>query len=75
MDGAWLSNSMNPSLGLGGGCCDDLGGPLLFTSGPTQYVVSLVGVGDAYCRSLDKGCRVGTAVSLDFLQAQIAVAG
>ncbi len=73
LDGVWLSNSMNPSLGFGGGCYDDLGGPVLFTAGQSQYIVSLMSIGDRWCRSLDKGYRVDTAESLDFITAEIAL--
>lgn len=71
LEPAWLSNSENVDLGFGGGCLGDSGGPVLFTSGTVQYIVSLVSSGDTFCRSLDKSYRVDTAESLSFIQAAI----
>ncbi len=69
---AWLSNSENPALGNGGGCFGDSGGPVIYTSGTAQYIVSVVSSGDMVCRALDKSYRVDTAESLSFILPEVA---
>lgn len=62
---AWLNLSMNPSVGSGGTCYGDSGGPH-FLAG-TDIVVSLTVTGDAQCRATDVTYRLDTAWSRDFL--------
>lgn len=71
LEAAWLLNSENPTLGFGGSCIGDSGGPILFTAGTTQYIVAIVSAGDAHCRALDKGYRADTVESLAFIQGEI----
>ncbi len=61
---AWLDLSMNPSIGDGGTCYGDSGGPHFL--GTT--VVSVTVTGDTYCRSTDKTYRVDTPTARDFLR-------
>lgn len=64
---AWLSNSENPAVGFGGGCNGDSGGPVLYTRAGTEYIVSLVSIGDTMCHGLDKSYRIDTAEAQEFI--------
>lgn len=62
---AWLNLSMNPSVGSGGTCYGDSGGPHFL--GDTNVVVSITVTGDAYCRASDVTYRMDTPATRAFL--------
>jgi len=68
---AWLNLSMNPSIGSGGTCYGDSGGPHFL--GTTDVVVALTVTGDRYCRSTDVDYRVDTLESRAFLAGFVAL--
>ena len=68
---AWLNLSMNPSVGSGGTCYGDSGGPH-FLAG-TDTVMAITVTGDAWCRSTDVDYRVDTDESRAFLSEFVAV--
>jgi secreted trypsin-like serine protease len=63
---SWLKLSMNPSIGSGGTCFGDSGGPHFL--GTTNIVVSLSVTGDRFCRSTDVTYRTDTESARSFLQ-------
>jgi secreted trypsin-like serine protease len=65
MTRAWLNLSMNPSIGNGGTCYGDSGGPHFL--GTSDVVVAVTVTGDRYCRSTDVDYRVDTLESRAFL--------
>jgi Trypsin len=62
---AWLNLSMNPSVGSGGTCFGDSGGPHF--EGTSNLVVSITVTGDRFCRASDVTYRTDTASARDFL--------
>lgn len=62
---AWLNLSMNPSVGSGGTCYGDSGGPHFV--GSSNLVVSLTVTGDRFCRATDVTYRTDTASARAFL--------
>jgi hypothetical protein len=70
---SWLKLSGNPSLGDGGTCLGDSGGPnfLGAGSGETDIIVSVTSHGDTYCRSTDWTARVDAPDALSFIQSYI----
>jgi secreted trypsin-like serine protease len=68
---AWLNLSMNPSVGSGGTCYGDSGGPHFL--GDTDVVVSITVTGDAYCRATDVTYRMDTAAARSFLGQFVAL--
>lgn len=62
---AWLNLSMNPSIGSGGTCFGDSGGPHFL--GTSNIVVSVTVTGDRWCRSTDVTYRVDTESARSFL--------
>ena len=62
---AWLNLSMNPSLGNGGTCYGDSGGPHFL--GSSNVVVSITVTGDRWCRSTDKTYRTDSASARAFV--------
>ena len=65
----WLKLSMNPSIGSGGTCYGDSGGPHFLGAGAseTNIVVSLTVTGDTPCRATDVTYRTDTASARAFL--------
>lgn len=64
---SWLNLSMNPSIGSGGTCYGDSGGPH-FLGGPgSNRIVSITVTGDAPCRATDVTYRLDTASARAFL--------
>jgi hypothetical protein len=65
----WLKLSMNPSIGSGGTCYGDSGGPHFLGAGQneTNKVVSITITGDTPCRSTDVTYRTDTASARAFL--------
>jgi secreted trypsin-like serine protease len=62
---AWLRISMNPSLGNGGTCYGDSGGPNFL--GNTNIVAATTITGDAVCRSTNVDYRLDTPSARGFL--------
>jgi hypothetical protein len=62
---AWLLLAMNPSIGSGGTCFGDSGGPHFL--GTSNVVVSITVTGDRWCRATDKTYRTDTASARAFL--------
>jgi secreted trypsin-like serine protease len=68
---AWLRNSMNPSLGNGGTCYGDSGGPNFL--GGTDVIAATTITGDAICRSTNVDYRLDTESARSFLEAYLAL--
>jgi len=67
----WLRVSMNPSLGNGGTCYGDSGGPnYLGTSG---VIAAITITGDAICRSTNVDYRLDTPSARNFLSAYVTL--
>lgn len=62
---AYLNLSMNPSVGSGGTCSGDSGGPHLLAG--TDVIVSVTSSGDLVCRATDVTYRVDLPTTLDFV--------
>jgi secreted trypsin-like serine protease len=62
---SWLNLSMNPSIGSGGTCFGDSGGPHFL--GSSNLVVSITITGDRFCRATDATYRTDTASARAFL--------
>jgi hypothetical protein len=58
---------MNPSIGDGGGCFGDSGGPHFLGGVGSNLLVSTTITGDAMCRATDKTYRLDTASARAFL--------
>jgi len=69
MNKPWLNLSMNPSVGSGGTCFGDSGGPHFLGPPATSnnLVVSLTVTGDRFCRATDVTYRVDTVSARAFL--------
>jgi hypothetical protein len=65
----WLRNSMNPSLGDGGTCYGDSGGPNFLGAGATEtnIVAGTTITGDFRCRATNVDYRMDTASAQAFL--------
>jgi secreted trypsin-like serine protease len=68
---AWLNLSMNPSIGSGGTCNGDSGGPHFLVG--TDIVVSTTVTGDRYCRATDVTYRLDTPWARSFLDDFVAL--
>ncbi len=66
---AWLRISMNPSLGDGGTCYGDSGGPNFLGAGSTEtnIVAAVTVTGDTMCRSTNVVYRLDTQSARSFL--------
>ena len=66
---AWLHISMNPTLGDGGGCYGDSGGPNFLGAGSTEtnIVAATTITGDYMCRATNVVYRLDTASARGFL--------
>jgi hypothetical protein len=67
----WLRISMNPSLGNGGTCFGDSGGPNFL--GTTTIVAGTTITGDSVCRSTNVDERMDTASARAFLSAFVTL--
>src|SRR5262245_9495712 len=63
---SWLNLSMNPSVGSGGTCYGDSGGPHFL--GSSNVVVAVTITGDRWCRATDETYRTDTATARNFLK-------
>lgn len=68
---AWLRISMNPSLGNGGTCYGDSGGPNFL--GATDIVAATTITGDAICRSTNVTYRMDSASARAFLSGFVTL--
>jgi secreted trypsin-like serine protease len=65
LTGSWLNLSMNPSIGSGGTCYGDSGGPHFL--GTSNVIASITVTGDRWCRSTDVTYRMDTESARAFL--------
>jgi secreted trypsin-like serine protease len=68
---SWLNLSMNPSVGSGGTCYGDSGGPH-FLAGST-IVVGITITGDRWCRATDETYRTDTDSARNFLKSYVTL--
>jgi len=68
---AWLKASMNPSLGNGGTCFGDSGGPNFL--GTTNIVAATTITGDSVCRATNVDYRMDGAAARAFLGAFVTL--
>jgi len=68
--GAWLHESQNPTLGHGGACGGDSGGPNYL--GDTHVVLGTTVTGDMVCRSTNVSIRLDTPTARAFLGPQVS---
>lgn len=72
---AWLRISMNPTLGDGGTCYGDSGGPNFLGAGSTEtdIVAALTVTGDSMCRATNVVYRLDTQSARSFLSQYVAL--
>ena len=72
---AWLRISMNPTLGDGGTCYGDSGGPNFLGAGAaeTNIVAATTITGDFMCRATNVAYRLDTASARSFLSRFVAL--
>jgi len=68
--GAWLHESQNPTLGHGGACGGDSGGPNYLAG--THVVLATTVTGDMVCRSTNVAIRLDTPAARAFLGSQVS---
>jgi secreted trypsin-like serine protease len=68
---SWLRISMNPTLGDGGTCYGDSGGPNFL--GDTDIIAAITITGDAACRSTNVDYRLDTAAARTFLAQYVTL--
>jgi secreted trypsin-like serine protease len=68
---SWLNLSMNPSVGSGGTCYGDSGGPHFL--GRSNLVVGITITGDRWCRATDETYRTDTAAARTFLRDYVTL--
>ena len=66
LTGSWLNLSMNPSVGSGGTCYGDSGGPHFV--GDSNLIAAITVTGDRWCRATDVDYRIDTASARNFLK-------
>jgi hypothetical protein len=62
---------MNPSVGSGGTCYGDSGGPHFL--GSSNLVVSITVTGDRFCRATDVTYRTDTVSARNFLRDYVTL--
>lgn len=67
--GSWLHESQNPTLGHGGACAGDSGGPNYLAG--THVVLATTITGDMVCRSTNVAIRLDTPAARQFLASQV----
>jgi hypothetical protein len=70
---AWLTLSINPSTGDGGGCSGDSGGPHFLGGTASNLVVAITFTGDPFCRSIDKTYRLDTPSARSFIGSYVTL--
>ena len=68
---AWLHMSQNPSLGNGGACYGDSGGPNFL--GPSNVIAGITVTGDRRCCSTNVAFRLDTPAARGFLKDWVAL--
>jgi secreted trypsin-like serine protease len=71
INSAWLRISMNPTLGDGGTCYGDSGGPNFL--GTTDIIAATTITGDAACRSTNVDYRLDTTAARSFLAGYVTL--
>lgn len=66
----WLHESQNPTLGNGGACGGDSGGPNYLAG--SHVVLATTITGDMICRSTNVAIRLDTPTARDFLATQVS---
>lgn len=66
----WLHESQNPTLGNGGACGGDSGGPNYIAS--THIIAATTITGDMICRSTNVSIRLDTPTARSFLATQVS---
>ena len=67
----YLRLSQNPSLGDGGACYGDSGGPNFLSVGGQQILVAITITGDAVCRATNVVYRLDIPTAQEFLAANL----
>lgn len=67
LNGGYIRLSQNPTLGNGGTCYGDSGGPNFLTTGGQTYLAAVTVTGDAVCRATNVDYRTDTASARAFL--------
>lgn len=70
--GSWLHENQNPTLGNGGACGGDSGGPNYL--GDTHVVLATTVTGDMVCRATNVAIRLDTPAAQAFLGGQVSYA-
>ena len=71
LNNGYLRLSQNPSLGDGGSCYGDSGGPNFLSVGGQQILVAITITGDAVCRATNVVYRLDITTSQEFLAANL----
>ena len=66
----WLHESQNPTLGYGGACGGDSGGPNYLAN--THVVLATTVTGDMVCRATNVSIRLDTSTARAFLGGQVS---
>jgi len=67
---SWLHESQNPSLGYGGACAGDSGGPNYIAD--THIIIATTITGDMVCRATNVSIRLDTPAARSFLATQVS---
>jgi hypothetical protein len=66
----WVHESQNPSLGYGGACAGDSGGPNYIAG--THIIIATTITGDMVCRATNVSIRLDTPAARSFLATQVS---
>ena len=66
----WVHESQNPTLGYGGACAGDSGGPNYITG--THTIIATTITGDMVCRATNVSIRLDTPTARSFLATQVS---
>lgn len=66
----WVHESQNPTLGYGGACAGDSGGPNYITG--THTIIATTITGDMVCRATNVSIRLDTPTTRSFLATQVS---
>ena len=66
----WVHESQNPTLGHGGACAGDSGGPNYITG--THTIIATTITGDMVCRATNVSIRLDTPTARSFLATQVS---
>ena len=71
LNNGYLRLSQNPSIGDGGACYGDSGGPNFLSVGGQQILVAITITGDAVCRATNVVYRLDIPTAQEFLNANL----